>query len=47
MNTFTPGTFANMPENFLKTFLLQQFQEVQERVEQRHPLKGGLTSSIV
>lgn len=47
MNTYTPGTFANMPENFLKTFLLQQFWEVQELAQQMHPLKGGLTSPIV
>lgn len=43
MNTYTPGTFANMPENFLKMFLLQ-FREVQELAQQMHPLKGGLTS---
>lgn len=47
MNTDTPGTFANMPENFLKTFLLEQFREVQELAQQMHPLKGELTSPIV
>lgn len=47
MNTYTPGIFANTPENFLKTFLLQRFREVQELAQQMHPLKGGLTSPIV